>query len=67
MHSHTYAANALGGLVRLPPCGLVWALRTLVGTAENVVASHTLHSPEPETLWKLWAFTPNSLAFVEAT
>lgn len=23
-------------------------------------------SPEPETLWRLWAFTPDSLAFVEA-
>jgi hypothetical protein len=67
INSHTYAANVPGGLVRLPPYGLILTLRTLVGTAENVVASHTLHSPEPETLWKLWAFTPNSLAVVEAT
>ena len=50
----------------LPPYGLILTLRMLVGTADNIVASHTLLSPEPETIWKLWAFTPDSIAFVEA-
>jgi hypothetical protein len=64
---HICAANTPGGLVRLPPYGLILTLRTLVGTADNIVASHTLLSAEPETIWKLWAFTPNSVAVVEAT
>lgn len=63
---HTHATNTPGSLVRLPPYGLILTLLTLVGTAENIVASHTLLSPEPETVWKLWAFTSDSLAFVEA-
>lgn len=63
---HTYATNTPGGLVRLPPYGLILTLRTLVGTADNIAASHTLLSPEPETTWKLWAFTPDAIAFVEA-
>ncbi|MCT7658036.1 hypothetical protein [Mycobacterium deserti] len=63
---HTYAANAPGGAVRLPPYSLILTLRTLVGTADNIVASHTLLSPEPDTVWKLWAFSVDSIAFVEA-
>lgn len=63
---HTYATNTHGGLIRLPPYRLTLTLRTLVGAADNIIASHTLLSPEPETFWKLWAFTSDSLAFVEA-
>lgn len=67
INAHTYAANTPGGLVRLPPYSIILTLRTLVGTADNIVASHALLTPDPETLWKLWAFTPDSIAVVEAT
>jgi hypothetical protein len=63
---HTCAANTPGGLVRLPPEGLILTLRTLVGSVDNIVASHALLSPEPETIWRIWAFTAGSIAFVEA-
>jgi hypothetical protein len=61
-----HAANTHGGLVRLPPYCQIMTMRALVGTADDIVASHTLLSPEPETVWKLWAFTAGSIAFVEA-
>lgn len=63
---HTSAINSPGSLVRLPPYGLILTLRTLIGTADNILASHTLLSSEPETIWKTWAFTSDSIAFVES-
>jgi hypothetical protein len=66
IQSHTCATNTPGGLVRLPPYGLILTVRMLVGSVDYIVASHALLSPEPETIWKLWAFTPDSIAFVEA-
>lgn len=63
---HTCALNTSGGLVRLPPYGLILTLRTLVGSGDDIVASHALVRPDPETVWKIWAFTVNSIAFVEA-
>ncbi|MDC8974668.1 hypothetical protein [Mycobacterium marinum] len=63
---HTCAINISGPLVRLPPYGLILTLRTLVGTADNIVASHVLLSPEPETVWRVWAFDTSAIAFVEA-
>ncbi|OBI65131.1 hypothetical protein A5667_27475 [Mycolicibacterium fortuitum] len=66
MCQHAYATNTPGGLVRLPPYGIILTLRTLVGTADDIVASHALVSLEPETVWKIWAFTARSIALVEA-
>ncbi len=39
---HTRASNFTGDLLRMPPYPLILTLRTLVGSAEVVTASHTL-------------------------
>lgn len=39
---HTRASNFTGDLLRMPPYPLILTLRTLVGSAEVVTASHIL-------------------------
>ncbi|BCO38935.1 hypothetical protein KN248_022105 [Mycobacterium paraintracellulare] len=64
---HTRASNFAGGLLRMPPYPLILTLRTLVGSADVVTASHALFQWEPETRWQVWLFTADALAYAEAS
>jgi hypothetical protein len=62
---HTRAANFMGDLLRMPPYPLILTLRTLVGSADAVIASHSNYQWEPETRWQAWLFTADALAYAE--
>lgn len=64
---HVRASNFMGGVLRMPPYPLILTLRTLVGSADAVIASHTLYQWEPKTQWQAWLFTADALAYAEAS
>jgi hypothetical protein len=64
---HARASNFSGDLLRLPPYPLILLLRTLVGSFEDVTASHTIYGWAPRTTWRTWLFTAELIAFMEAS